>query len=271
MTGFAASTAAGEFVRTVVPGWATPLFLLITRFGNVGFLLGLLTVDYWVGDRERGAHALAVGVGALALITGLKALFGAARPPAAVNAIPISGYSFPSGHALAATVGYGILATDLRVGSRRSRYAVAATLAALVALSRVVLGVHFVRDVVAGVAAGVAFLGLALVLTDDDPRRGFALAACIGVAALVVSGASRDGVAVFGATLSAFVTWESLDEIPRVGSRPRKVALLAAGLPVLGVLGYAATVPPLPRAVAFALNAALFAVAVGAPKVVAEL
>ena len=265
-----AAPPADEFVCALFPGWSTQLFLLVTRLGNVGFVLGLLTIDYWIGDHERGAHALAVAVGGLALITATKTLFAAPRPPAAVTEIPISGYGFPSGHALAATVGYGVLAADLRIGSRRSRYGVAAGLVVLVALSRVALGVHFVRDVVGGVVVGLAFLGLAFFLTDDDPLRGFVLAACIGLAAVVISGASHDGVAAFGATLGALATWTALDEVPRVDGRARRAGLLVAGLPVLGLLGYVATVPPVPLAVVFVFNATLFAVVLAAPKLVAE-
>ena len=69
-------------------------------------------------------------------------------------------YSFPSGHAvlsaaLAAMV--ALLAWQLLRGWRRSfAVVVCAGFAVLVALSRVVLGVHFLTDVVAGVAVGIA-------------------------------------------------------------------------------------------------------------------
>lgn len=266
----AVAPPADEFVRSFVPEWTVPLFLLVTRLGNIGLILGLLTLDYWIGDHDRGAHAIAIGVGGLALITALKAIFAAPRPPTAVNVIPISGYGFPSGHALAATVGYGILALDLRVGSWRSRYTVASTLIVLVALSRVVLGVHFVRDVLAGIIVGAGFLGLARFLTDDDPRRGFLLAAAIGVVAVFVSAASHDGVAVLGATLGAFVTWEALDVVPNVEATLRHLVLIVVGVPLLGGLGYVATVSPLPVLVVFVLNALLFGIVVAAPKIVAE-
>ena len=83
------------------------------------------------------------------------------RPPAELMAIPEDGYGFPSGHTTAAAG----LATAL-VGSlpRRERwqYALAVGFVALVAATRLLLGVHYLVDVLAGVFVGVvgAWLGL---------------------------------------------------------------------------------------------------------------
>jgi membrane-associated phospholipid phosphatase len=104
----------------------------------------------------------ALGAGSLASLAvfGLKDLFERARPPHAdpsldpVGAIPESA-SFPSGHAataFAAAVAVGMLYPRLRKPLL--------ALAALIALSRVYLGVHYVTDVVVGSALG-ATIGLA--------------------------------------------------------------------------------------------------------------
>ena len=69
-------------------------------------------------------------------------------------------YSFPSGHAtLSAALAtmVALLAWQLLRGGRRVfAVVVCAAFAVLVALSRVVLGVHFLTDAIAGVAVGVA-------------------------------------------------------------------------------------------------------------------
>lgn len=105
--------------------------------------------------RAASAGFLAVGVAAL-LVTVLKELFDRARPPLAdatldpVGIVPASA-SFPSGHAataFAAAVAVGLVHPRLR-GPLLG-------LAALVALSRVYLGVHYVLDVLAGTMLGVA-------------------------------------------------------------------------------------------------------------------
>ena len=76
-----------------------------------------------------------------------------------------SGYSFPSGHALNATTAAATLLILLRPllspTSRRAGVALGAALVIVVAADRVLLGVHFPSDVVAGV-----LLGLALTLSS---------------------------------------------------------------------------------------------------------
>ena len=89
-------------------------------------------------------------------------------------------YSFPSGHAtLSAALAtmVALLAWQLlRGGRRRFAVVVCAAFAVVVALSRVVLGVHFLTDVVAGVAVGIAVAlassrGLDLLRGYRSPER----------------------------------------------------------------------------------------------------
>ncbi|WP_435344824.1 phosphatase PAP2 family protein [Haloarchaeobius sp. HRN-SO-5] len=257
----------GAEIREAVPAWLVPLFVFITRLGSVAFFLVVFVLDYWYRNHRRGAHAISLALGGMALIVALKALFAVPRPPDSVNLIPADGYSFPSGHATGSTIAYGLLAYDLDVGSRRARYAGASVLIVLISLSRVVLGVHFVQDVVAGMIIGVTFLAVAISLTGHDPRPGFWLSLGIGVVAAVVSGASHDGVAVLGATLGAVAAWEVLDSVPSVETRHRKT-LLAGGLPLLAGLGYVSTRPGLELPLVFVLNVALTAGILLAPALV---
>ena len=199
--GILAARQLGPAVRELVPAWFVQVFVVLTELGNVGLFLVVFALDYWFLDRERGAHAIGLVVGGMALITALKFHFAAPRPPASVTAIPISGFSFPSGHAMGAAVAYGTLAVDLDVGSWKQRFPVAGALIAFVALSRVVLGVHFVRDVVAGVLFGLGFVVVAFALTKRDPRKAFFLAVALGAVAFVVSGASSDGIEVLGSAI----------------------------------------------------------------------
>jgi membrane-associated phospholipid phosphatase len=101
------------------------------------------------------AGALAVGIAA-GLVTLLKDAFDRARPPLQdasldpIGIVPASA-SFPSGHAataFAAAVAIGLVHPRLR----RPLLA----MAAVVAISRVYLGVHYVFDVVAGTLIGIA-------------------------------------------------------------------------------------------------------------------
>lgn len=252
-------------LRQAVPPWLVPAVIAITHLGNVVFLLALFTVDYWFGGHDRGAHAISLALAGMALVTVLKSLFAQPRPPEEVRLVQTSGFAFPSGHATIATIGYGVLASDIEAGTRRTRYAVAGVLVVLVALSRVVLGAHFLRDVVAGVVVGLVFVAIAEFLTGHDPRPGFLLATGLGVAALLASGVTRDSVAEFGAILGAAVAWVALDAIPPVESRREKLVLLAGGLPVFITLSYLSLFTRLPLSVVFLLNGALLAGVILAP------
>jgi membrane-associated phospholipid phosphatase len=107
--------------------------------------------------------AIAAGLAAATagiLVTLVKVSVDRARPPVAdpgldpVGAVPASA-SFPSGHsatAFATAVAVGLVYPRLRLPLL--------ALAALVALSRVYLGMHYSTDVLAGTALGIA-VGLA--------------------------------------------------------------------------------------------------------------
>lgn len=104
----------------------------------------------------------------------LKDMVGRLRPPLADEALSAlvalpADTSFPSGHATSAFAAAGVVAAL----HPRLRAPVLG-IAALVALSRVYLGVHFPSDVVAGAALG---LGIAVVVVALGRRLGLADAA----------------------------------------------------------------------------------------------
>lgn len=261
----------GEIIRQAVPPWLTPVVLGVTRFGNVALLLVFFTADYWFGDHRRGAHALSLVLAGMALITALKAFFIAPRPPESVRLIPTGGYSFPSGHATIATIGYSVLAHDVKVGSRRLRYAGATLIIILVALSRVALGVHFLRDVVAGIVVGLVFVGAAEWLTGHEPRPGFLMAIGLGVISLVISNLSEASVVEFGAILGAAVVWEAVDVVPSVESLGEHLVLIVIGLPTFATLSYISLFWDIPLLGAFLLNLVLLGGVIVAPIVVTRM
>jgi undecaprenyl-diphosphatase len=106
----------------------------------------------------------------------LKLLFQHPRPTEAIIAIPDS-YSFPSGHAVAASALYITLALIAAQGERRQRprriiVGTGVSIAVLVAWSRVYLGVHYFSDVIGGLLLGGAgAIAAALVLSRTDRRE----------------------------------------------------------------------------------------------------
>ncbi|WPZ04954.1 phosphatase PAP2 family protein [Blastomonas marina] len=145
----------------------------VTAVGGV-FLRNLFAIAAVVAllflklRREAVIYALTVASGWLAN-TGMKLLVGRERPQIVPHLTEAGGESFPSGHSFSAAVVYIGMAIAFAALSRRHsvRYTVigfAMVLSAMVAWSRVMLGVHFPSDVTAGWlgGAGWAFLAAAL-------------------------------------------------------------------------------------------------------------
>ena len=167
---FAADEAIVDGLNRAVSGSGLAVAVLhaITDLGGaqVAWVLIPLTVVWLLVRRAPRAAAVAavVGLGAAVLDPGIKALVDRARPLVDATVATAPGASFPSGHALGATVTYGLLlGVFLPSVSPRRRWVTIGAVCVVVAvgLTRVALGVHHLSDVVAGWALGVLWLGLA--------------------------------------------------------------------------------------------------------------
>ena len=114
-------------------------------------------------DRAVPALLAATVLGQFAVTNGIKEIVERARPDIS-QLTGFAGSSFPSGHAAAAAATFAVVA--LLAGRRRSRSGraviagVAVAVAVVVAGTRVLLGVHWLTDVLAGLAVGWAWFAL---------------------------------------------------------------------------------------------------------------
>ena len=129
--------------------------------------------------RRRHSEAVtlsAVVLGGNFLNFCLKHLIQRGRPVFEDPIFSLPTYSFPSGHAMASTVFYGLLSIYALVNARQ-RYAAyvavaaAVFMVALVSFSRVYLGLHYLSDVVGGITEGVAWLALCFAALHYVRRR----------------------------------------------------------------------------------------------------
>ncbi len=140
----------------------------ITWLGSSGVLwtlIGVATILLVIRRRWRLAgYLLVTGAGVLVLDPILKSLVGRLRPVVAHPIAHGTGNSFPSGHSLGSFVCYGALFLVFLPATRgRWRTVFAAVTAALIAaigVSRLLLGVHYVSDVLGGWALGITWLGV---------------------------------------------------------------------------------------------------------------
>lgn len=262
-----------RLLQDLVPTWLTPVVEALTAVGDPVLLLVIAPALYWTGerfdlftDRDDAARLLAVTLGALALVVLLKEGFALPRPTPELNRIPTDGYGFPSGHAIGSTAVYGALAVLIDRGRRDLRLAAAGGIVAVVALTRVVLGVHYLVDVVVGAAVGAAFLAVALRLTRRDVGYGFWLAGAIAVAGLVLGEQSVDAATALGGSLGAAVAWTGLDW-DRIAIVSPSGPLLAIGTIVLGGVVLAVEFGEPPLGVVAVVTGLVGAAVVGLPAV----
>jgi undecaprenyl-diphosphatase len=147
---------------------AVTVIKAVTTLGTTPVLIGVLVAAaIFLAIRRRWRLLLflaASAAGTFILDPVLKDLVGRLRP---VVAHPIAhglGNSFPSGHALNSTVCYGavllVFLPAARGNWRKAFKIIVFLLIALIGISRILLGVHFVSDVLGGWAIGIAWLGI---------------------------------------------------------------------------------------------------------------
>lgn len=157
--------AVAEYGASHADLWAVDWYAALTHLGGAR---GVVTVTVLVGGwgwwRYRNPHValfmVIIAVGQAVLNTGLKSIVGRDRPDLDRLA-PWSGSSFPSGHAVSAAAVFAAAALVITLRSSKKTRAIVAAGAAFmvgaVAATRALLGVHWLTDVLAGVAVGLAW------------------------------------------------------------------------------------------------------------------
>lgn len=157
------------------PFW-DDLFSRFTHLGDAGLVfitVGVLLLLFRPTRRAGGTVLLALLIGLLITNVTLKPLVSRMRPFLDVpGLLPLvtenDSHSFPSGHACAAFAFASALwhTLPVRWGKR-----LAVAFAALMAFSRLYVGVHYPTDVLAGVLVGVLSGVLAHALLQHLPSR----------------------------------------------------------------------------------------------------
>ena len=170
---------ANWFHARATPG-VTQWLLVFTHWNSIAGVLAMTAILGYALQRRRLDYwllALACTVPGGMVVNGLmKLAFARARPVFAQPLVTLDTYSFPSGHASGATLFYGFLACLLvsHVRSSGKRVAIvagAALMVAAVGFSRIYLGAHYLTDVLAGIAEGLAWLAICITAVSRWRRR----------------------------------------------------------------------------------------------------
>jgi membrane-associated phospholipid phosphatase len=152
--------------------WVARLLTWLGGGAGTAVVTGTAVLLLWRASRRLDAVFVGGSViGITITVAILKAVYERARPDTGSPIRLPHSYSFPSGHAATAVVLYGalglLLAERARSRLRAAGWLVAAVVVALaIGWSRVLLNVHFVSDVLAGFAVGLAFLCCAAIVRD---------------------------------------------------------------------------------------------------------
>lgn len=246
-----------EAVQNAFPEWMAFLFAFLSYLGSVWFVAPAVVLAYWLVDRHRFAPWLGIVMGGYAIMVGLKGYFTVERPgvgPAIAPeslppvfshlyapAVEVGTTSFPSGHAIAGTVVWTMIALETDIGSKRARYAAGAAMISLVGFSRIGVGLHYPIDVAVGMGVALAYLLVVLSVKRRLADRGtqvattgvFVTVAAISLCSLSI-GNRLDAAALLGGAIGSLLVWQ-YGLPPRTGwpMTARTIAQLVAGLSVL--------------------------------------
>lgn len=201
-----------ESVVESLPLWAAVLALVFSYLGSI-YVIVPVTVWVYLKQRTEWADSWPVFViSAYALFVFLKPLSAIERPgvdsPFAEMSLPLivdqlhhlavdfDTESFPSGHAIAATVFYGLLVVDTDIGAWWGRVIGATVIVIGVYFSRIALGVHYLGDVVGGALIGVTFLVVLLWLRArvQKPTQTLLVIPAVLAIGAALAGRPIDGV-----------------------------------------------------------------------------
>lgn len=145
-------------IQSMANPFLDKLFVVLTFLGEPLAAVAVLTIVYWLCDKEAGEFMAFSLFLSLNLNGFVKNLFAAPRPIGQPGVRTLrdstaTGFSFPSGHTQSAST----LLSSLALAARRwYAWVIAAIVIAGVGLSRLYLGVHWPIDVLAAVVLGLA-------------------------------------------------------------------------------------------------------------------
>lgn len=162
------------FFRDISNPVLDKIFTIITMLGEQYFIIAVISLVYWNISKRYGfilSFSFLVSVASSEI---LKLLFHTKRPFEVLeNLYPVRmetalGYSFPSGHTQAAT---SFFVTGSLFYKKINLFISALVISALVAISRLYLRVHWLIDVIGGLAIGFIISIIMYFILDEISKN----------------------------------------------------------------------------------------------------
>jgi undecaprenyl-diphosphatase len=160
--GFAFDRSLLLFINQSAPASLDHFMIMVTSLASplmMALITTLLSIILWFLRRRWQAVFLFLAVGGASAINYLlKPVFSRARPDLWLSPTPETSFGFPSGHSIASmSLGVGVVLLAWPTRWRWPVLILAGLFAALIAFSRLYLGVHYPSDVLAGWSVGAAW------------------------------------------------------------------------------------------------------------------
>ncbi len=145
------------------------LFRVITFLGDDEFYMIFFSILIWTYNKTLGFWGAFVLLSSATGSNLIKDITMLERPPIEGVTHPEGSYAFPSGHTLTAVTVWGYLAVRLK---NKAFWVWSIAIVVLIAFSRMVLGYHFLGDILGGFALGIPFLLFFLWLSNLAAEKG---------------------------------------------------------------------------------------------------
>lgn len=150
-----------KIVSSTKSDFSTVFFKIMTFFAGLHFILLFILFVMFFCRKHAGYFTINI-VGTILINQILKHIVLRPRP-AGISLITEDGYSFPSGHSMAAVAFYGffiylILNSKITKNKKILFTTLLVIIISLIGISRIYLGVHYASDVLAGFSLSTIYL-----------------------------------------------------------------------------------------------------------------
>lgn len=141
--------------------FATSFFRFVTRMGDWYVIIGIIIITLIFF--KKYFKVVTTNAIFITLVNQILKIIIQRPRPSDFQIISVSGYSYPSGHAMISTAFYGFIFYLIYKSNLHNKYKIlfgiiTLVLVVLICISRVYLGVHYLTDVIAGASLSVLYL-----------------------------------------------------------------------------------------------------------------